>query len=324
MDLVSSLQSYPTMINPPPAATFQDFILQQPVSIRKFLAHVELFHDPFTIMRYLQNAQVNYLVTDGASLPLRTAYGWILALDDNTILAEGNGPAAGNTTSYRAEAYGLHAGLRFLFLLCQFTQQTFDALDVFCDKKSIIGKANARLQYSTPFPTSTTSAKWDQIENAHMLVTQMRLDITYVHIKGHQDDLDTDLSLEAQLNVQADFLAGNYIYNQITPQTCVPVDEVCQCHLQIGNKTITSHYRQAIRDAASAPALRQYLLSFCTPRANLAIIDWNIFSTANQRLSHLRIWSTKFIYNLLPTVTYDKIYTYNRPRCITCPSQTDT
>lgn len=72
------------------AATFQEFLQQQPLSVQSFLANIELYADPFTIMAVLQNAELNYLITDSASLPLHTTYGWVLALDDTHILAEGN------------------------------------------------------------------------------------------------------------------------------------------------------------------------------------------------------------------------------------------
>lgn len=54
------------------------------------------------------------------------------------------------------------------------------------------------------------------------------------------------------------------------------------------------------------------------------MLDWAIFSAANKRLPQIRVWTTKFLYNLLPTVTYTKTYTYDRPRCDHCPSQVDT
>lgn len=129
-------------------------------------------------------------------------------------------------------------------------------------------------------------------------------------MKGHQDDHESELPLEAQLNVRADALAGDYIHTHISPQPTVPVTDICPCHLQIGSTTITSHYRQAIQDAASAPQLRQYILTFCKSPAHSSMINWNLFSTTNQWISHLRVWSTKFLFNLLPAVKYDKTYTY--------------
>lgn len=154
-----SLQLYPTPSRSSIPATFYDFLQQQPESHRQFLAQVKLFYNPFTILQHLQNDASNFLVTDGSSLPLRTAYGWILALDDATILAEGSGLAAGATTSYRAEAYGVHAGLRVLDLLCTYTSLSFDDLTVFCNNQSTINKSQARQQYTIPFPTSTTTVE---------------------------------------------------------------------------------------------------------------------------------------------------------------------
>lgn len=324
MPLQISLSLYPNQTVRTYPATFHEFLEQQTPQVQHFLSVVNLQHDPFTIMNFLQNDDVNYLVTDGSSLPSRIAYGWVLALDDETILAEGQGPAAGNTTSYRAEAYGLHAGLHVLQLLCQYTNSSFAALTILCDNQGIITRAEARHQYDEPFPTSTTNAEWDQLEHAHQIAQQLRLEMSYQHVKGHQDDSDHELDLPAKLNVCADFLAGDFIHSHITSYPHVPVTEICQCHLQIDQHTVTSNYRLAIRDAASAPALRQHIITFCSPGTTQSLIDWNIFSTVNQRMKHLRVWATKFLYNALPTVTYDKTYTFDRPRCSTCPENVDT
>lgn len=116
------------------------------------------------------------------------------------MLAEGSGPAAGNTTSYCAEAYGMHAGILFLSLLSEFTNKQFTSIEILCDNQSLIKKAQQRFEYNQPFPTSTTEAEWDQIESAHQILRTMNLDPTFTHVKGHQDDT-TNLDFRAILNI---------------------------------------------------------------------------------------------------------------------------
>lgn len=117
----------------------------------------------------------------------------------------------------------------------------------------------------------------------------------YHHVKGHQDKNGQELDFQARLNIRADYLVGEYIYNNIQPRPYVPVDAVVQCHVKIGSNTITSNYLQEIRDTASAPALRKHILTCCCKSATSSMIDWNLFSTSNQRMKHLRVCTTKLI-----------------------------
>lgn len=57
-DLPTSLQLYPAPLILPIAATFHDFLCQQSPDIQKFLAHVTLLKDPFTIMDILHHSKI--------------------------------------------------------------------------------------------------------------------------------------------------------------------------------------------------------------------------------------------------------------------------
>lgn len=216
-NMAVSLHLYPPTSRPVAPSTFHDFVQQQSPAIQQFLAQIDLHFDPYTILELLNNKDTNYLTTDGALLPLRTAYSWVLALDDQHILAEGCRPAAGASTSYRAKAYGMHAGVLMLSLLCQFTQQQFPQLDILCDNQSLINKAAKRCEYQQPFPTSNTEAEWDQIKATHQILQSLNLEINFIHVKGHQDESGHELDFQARMNIQADYLTGTYIYNNITP-----------------------------------------------------------------------------------------------------------
>ena len=74
-----------------------------------------------------------------------------------------------------------------------------------------------------------------------------------------------------------------------------------------------------------SPATTQHLLSHCQIfKSQEAFIDWNVFSTCNAKQKHLRVWKTKFLFNLLPTIITEKSYTHNRPECSFCPQKMDT
>jgi hypothetical protein len=83
----------------------------------------------------------------------------------------------------------------------------------------------------------------------------------FVHVKGHQDDHINyvGLSLDAQLNVDADKLAGDFMSHYPKPQTMVPLMPTTGVHLNIDSKTITGHYSTRIRTASATPAIIQFL-----------------------------------------------------------------
>jgi hypothetical protein len=78
---------------------------------------------------------------------------------------------------------------------------------------------------------------------------------SFSHVKDHQDDhvAYADLSLAAQLNVEADALAGEFqtkfrsenLKAHLLPSTGV--------NLMIGKSTVTGHYPSRIREAAILP-----------------------------------------------------------------------
>ena len=304
--------------------TFETYLCQQPQETRHFLHHVELFKTPDQIMQACNLSDVAVLATDGSSLPRKMAYGWVLAHPYAGHLAEGAGPAYGQSTSHRAEGHGVHAGMLFLHLLSAFSKKSITKLKIICDNQGVISKATSRQGFKIPFPNYALTADWDQLESAHSIIQQLSVSVKFEHIKGHQDEKESRLSFEASLNVRADYLAGQHIYQDISPKVTTPVTAISQCHLHIYDRTITSNYKEEIRDAATAAPLRQKILNRCSISSEqFSFVDWSLFSASNSRQKHLRVWKAKFVHNLLPTVTKDHTYTYNRPKCQHCETSTD-
>ena len=324
-DIRSSLETHCTnQINTPLPSTFDEYLQSQPQSQQQLTAQVELHQDPFTIAHHLSDTTCT-LVSDGSSVPLRSAFGWTLGHPTHGILAEGSGPASGESNSYRAEAYGMHAALLTIGLILRFTQSTVNELDIWCDNQSLINRMKARQGFSIPFPNYSTIAEWDQLESIQSHIQLLDCKTNFQHVRGHQDEQNDRLTFEEQLNVNSGLLAGQQINWDVTARIRVSPDHVSKCHLHIHGRTITSNYKTNLRDAATAPTLRQRLLSHCQiSKSHESFIDWNVFSTCNAKQKHLRVWKTKFLFNLLPTITTEQSYTHNRPECSFCPQKTDT
>ena len=104
---------------------------------------------------------------------------------------------------------------------------------------------------------TTLTADWDLIEETHQVQKEFIQPANIQHVKGHQDeDVDFELlSLEAQLNVEADAEAGGF-RSTMDPPLCpsVPLHPHTKVHLDIGGCTVTHYHRTAIRTAAGKEA----------------------------------------------------------------------
>lgn len=122
-------------------------------------------------------------------------------------------------------------------------------------------------------------------------VTELPTILPIQHIKGHQDRKVPyeDLPLNAQLNVDADRLAGLFQDEHGRPRPRVrprlPNNNGVQLHLLDG--TCTYNLKQSIRYADTAPALLTYIQG----RNNwtdevMETIDWDSHGAAIQRKTH--------------------------------------
>ena len=71
------------------------------------------------------------------------------------------------------------------------------------DNKSFIERLQQHHEYILPYPNHTLKAEYDLTEQIFKAILVMKIDATFKHIKGHQDDHKkyNRLSFEAQLTV---------------------------------------------------------------------------------------------------------------------------
>ena len=83
-------------------------------------------------------------------------------------------------------------------------------------KFNVITWLNNHKRYINPYPNTTLGAEFDLTEQIHLLHKEHTLPSYFRHVKGHQDRT-TDyakLDLPAQLNCDADQLAGRFYYHR--------------------------------------------------------------------------------------------------------------
>ena len=152
------------------------------------------------------------------------AFGWALSSGSGTRLAYGMGPASGRKpTSYRAEAYGLLSLLRFLIRLREFSHMHEEwSGEIATDSKSVLDTLNEgdTDPHDEELPVDLDDGcvvldvlrpEWDVLIEIQEALRSLP-GVTLQYVKGHQDRDNEyqQLSLMAQLNVDADHMAGEF------------------------------------------------------------------------------------------------------------------
>jgi hypothetical protein len=141
--------------------------------------------------------------------------------------------------------------------------------------------------------------------------------------KGHQDDDKQyeELPLEAQLNIDADELAGIFQQRSGKSRPIVHILPSCPAMLLIRGISITSNYRKQLIRASVEPAYIQYLqYKFAWSDEAVTMIAWKSLLRINRD-----VVITKICNDLLPTAEtlYKRNY-QNHNTCILCSKRETT
>ena len=98
------------------------------------------------------------------------------------------------------------------------------------------------LQWAHYYQSATMDADWDVLQAIITILRGFETPPAIEHVRGHQDDKTAyqDLDLPAQLNVDADELAGGYKYNPDQNPKYVPLIAGSVVALHTKNGTIVS------------------------------------------------------------------------------------
>ena len=207
------------------------------------------------------------LVSDGSSIEDTTmSYGLVMGLTDGTILLEAMGPACGRPSSHRAECTGCLAGAVILKNLVEFTATSLPTameLRIMSDNQGMIKSLTHRQTYNISYPNATLESDWELLEEIHTVYSMIKVGMkTFEWIRGHQDTTSdgTQLTIEAEFNIRADHLAGEYsimVDNNKRNQT--PMMSQTKCVFYLNNQAHHGHYTSAIRRSMAEPQFFNYL-----------------------------------------------------------------
>ncbi|KAI2498549.1 hypothetical protein MHU86_15945 [Fragilaria crotonensis] len=209
---------------PLPVATFDDYVQQLDAWEVDLLRHTDLFVDPYTAC--LELHQGFEAGSDGSEkYGTDGSFGWMISTSQGERVATGMGPSRGYVMdSYRAECSGMLSILRFLLRLSEYTNmiEPWDGT-IGTDSQSMLDTIFGRDRDGGPAASAPTALprnltpldplipEWDLLVEIRYALTHMP-GVKLVYVKGHQDKKKAynRLTLRAQLNVDADDLAGRY------------------------------------------------------------------------------------------------------------------
>jgi hypothetical protein len=286
---------------------WDSFIAYQPSWIPQFLEEVHFYtddgHQNIDEILILHDKFGHLLsVSDGSVKFHNMSFGWIIATPEGRRLAAGCGPCEGRDNSLRSEGARMLAATLFMALILHHMNHTIKA-NCISDSTELIRRMTEHKQYEEPYPNATPVSEYDIVEEIYGTCKIYKIKSSYYWVQGHQDKHKAyeDLSLQAQLNVDADWYAGKYQdkSGKFLPQcTILPA---CPVMLSIQEITVTSDYKNQLIRAYTEPRYIEYLQNkFGLSDSIIKTILWKCLSLAVRRINRSVIL-TKVSNDLLPT-----------------------
>jgi predicted heme/steroid binding protein len=109
--------------------------------------------------------------------------------------------------------------------------------------------------YEEPYPNATLASEYNIIKEIYETCKIYKVESSYHWVRGHQDKHTSykDLSLEAQLNVDADWYAGKYQEESGHSLPQCTILPACPVMLLIREITVTSDYKNQLIQAYTEP-----------------------------------------------------------------------
>jgi len=203
------------IVAPPPPTTFLE-LLPTLDQWERDLFDTCLFLVPYhEVLHTVCTESVMFASNGGATSP-KASFGWVLSTNQGRRLPHLSGPAYGaHSNSYRAEGYGILSVMRFIFWVQSFVTGTLSESRLHCDNKSMVASSQEVPAEWKRTPNSTQASDYDVLADiwATRDLSQTTACPAVLHIKGHHNKKTAyeQLPLPAQLNVDANKLAGDYM-----------------------------------------------------------------------------------------------------------------
>ena len=325
--------------------TFEEFIASLPPWEVELLQYTELSLDPVEFCMVI-NALGFKAASDGSVRhETQAAFGWTISTTQGERIATGKGPANGyRPMSYRAEAYGLLSILRFVIRIAEFTGHTeawkdsltgelidwwgtlaTDGLSVL---QTLRGQSDDCIQPQEPIifipkkevELDVLCPDWDVLREIQVSMKQLP-QVNLQYVKGHQDESTAvaRLPLLAQLNVEADAIAGEFQDSYGSDRPFVMMMTHTKAQFTTRHGTVTRQYEATIRREATYAPLFDHIRKkngWSNPAAHS--INWKAHGQALRSQIKHRSHFTKLVHEDLPTVSQSNRFKSETRTCPLC------
>jgi hypothetical protein len=158
------------------------------------------------------------------------------------------------------------------------------------------------MEWKPYYPSSALLSEWDVLSVIMEFIPHLPLPPAVQHVKGHQDQEPpvTSLSLQAQLNYEADALATEALAAIPSPIPMIPVFPSAVCQLDIADNTVSRKVPASLRYSTVEPAMTEYLWDRNDwDSKTFESVSWPAFSAARFATSNSR-FAPKFCHRHLP------------------------
>ena len=315
-----------------PVVTFHDFVQAQPSWMRSMLPWFEPLIPMQELVQHVSDLDHLLLVSDGGAKGPCGSFGWVLGNRDGVRLARGKGMVTGHDPkSYRAEFQGCRSGLTFLVLLLKHFKLTPSGqLLVYLDNQGVVKKTAKLGEFRMALAKTALHSEWDMMASTHHLLNQLPVRPILIHVKGHQDD-DADveidsLSLESQMNIEADALASEVLLQDEEPAVEVPVCPHSRAMLDLAGTTVNRHIRSTMMFHIRRERYQTYVCNrFHWTAQQFQSTDTEFFCTLNTGFKKQMHFFSKFALKKLPV--NNRLHEWdsaNPPECPMCQQLPET
>ena len=215
---------------------------------------------------------------------------WVISSKDkqNIITAGALSPGSRSIqSSYRSEMVGLLGVLNFLKEFCDQRNITSGRCNIFCDGLSALQV----VKEATTESVKTTHSSCDIISACAKLKEVLPIQLTFQHVKAHQDENTpiTSLPVPAQLNVLMDKLAKDLNDDSTEQQNRNLSAHPLSLALPIHNHIIYEKFLESIYNSIATETGHNYWLTkgrYTPEQRN--IIDWHSQSIAMKPINKTR------------------------------------
>jgi len=251
---------------------------------------------------------------------------------DDAVQASGCSRAFGDPnemSSYRAELFGIYMALNTTHLLCQQFQITSGAIEFGCDNITAIQKGLAELFYP-----NIQHRNFDLLWAIHHLRHLIPVEITFRHVRGHQDEIDNAvLDPWALLNIMVDKEAKWYLSKVISDPSRDADLKIVSPHWNVymDGPPITCKVSQTIIEKITSKNMKQFLVRTKKLTSyTYDLVDWDSSGRAIRQMSPPDMsWVTKFASGFCGTAHMMARWknggweTNKCPRCGSCVENTE-